>query len=138
MGLAVGSASATVGRSEGHQAARGRDPVRVDLRLAPRDGAPREDPKALLAALRDEVLTESAEQVAADALRSAAEPPRPDADADDADDGAEPAAESPARPPTATTELESPARSAKRPHPRRLVPLRIRRRRRRGKRRKPT
>jgi hypothetical protein len=108
-----------------------------DLSLAPRDGAPREDPKALLEALRDEVLSESAEQAAADALRSAAEPPRPDADAEDADGGAEPAAKPPARPPTATTELESPARSAERPHPRRLVPLRTRHRR-RGKRRKPT
>jgi hypothetical protein len=106
-----------------------------DLSLAPRDGAPREDPKALLEALRDEVLTESAEQAAADALRSAAEPPRPD---EDGDGGARPAAQTPARPPTATTELESPARSAERPHPRRLVPLRTRRRRRRGKRRKPT
>jgi hypothetical protein len=102
-----------------------------ELSLEPGDDEERQDPKALLEELRDELLTEAVENAETEALRSVVELERPDV-------GVVPAAtesDAPQRAPATATELESPARSSERPHPRRLVTLRTRRR---GKRRKPT
>jgi hypothetical protein len=103
-----------------------------DLSLEPCEDEERQDPKAPLEELRHEILTEAVEAAPAEGVSSVVELDRPAASA--APTALE-LAEVPQRAPATATELESPARTSERPHPRRLVPLRTRGR---GKRRKPT